>query len=81
MLSALSSFAVSFLVRFALDAFQAWQAKQTAIAEGRAQATADGARAAIVTIGQARETETAAEVAHRADAGDAAFDADFKRSA
>lgn len=79
MLSALGSFAVSFLVRFAMDAFQAWQANRTAVAQGRAEAVADGAKAAIVTISQARETETAAEVAHRADASDAAFDQDFKR--
>ena len=80
MLSALSSFAVSFLIHFAMDAFQAWQAKQTAMAQGRAEAVADGAQAALVTVGQAHETETAAEVAHRADASDAAFDQDFKRS-
>lgn len=79
MLSALGSFAVSFLVRVAMDAFQAWQANRTAVAQGHAEAVAAGAQAAIVTIGRARETETAAEAAHRADTSDAAFDQDFKR--
>lgn len=79
MLSALSSFAVSFLVRFALDAFQAWQANRTAIASGRAEAVAEGSQAALQSIGTARQEETATEVAHRADQSDAAFDPDFRR--
>ena len=79
MLSALSSFAVSFLVRFAMDAFQSWQANRTAIATGRAEAVSEGTQIALRTVGEARQEETAAEVAHRADKTDAAFDQSFKR--
>ena len=67
-------------MRFALDAFQAWQANRTAIATGRSEAVAQGSQAALQSIGTAHQEETAAEVAHRADQSDAAFDQEFRRN-
>lgn len=79
MLSTLSSFAVSFLVRFAMDAFQSWQANRTAVASGRAEAVAEGSQAALQSVSAARQEEAAADAAHRADPSDAALDQDFRR--
>ena len=79
MLSALASFAVSFLVRFAMDAFAAWRAGEAAKAAGRAEAVADGERAARQSTAQAREVEATAAADHRAADNDAAFDQSFRR--
>lgn len=79
MLSALSSFAVTFLVRLAMDVFTSWQARQDAKAAGRAEAQADGERIARASVNTAREAEADAAAAHRALDGDTAFDIDFRR--
>lgn len=79
MLSALSSFAVTFLVRLAMDVWTSWRAEQAAKAAGRAEAVADGERAARESAAQAREIEAAAATAHRASDNDTAFDTSFRR--
>ena len=79
MLSYLASFAVTFLVRLAMDVFTSWRAEQAAKAAGRAEAVADGERAARQSVALAREAEAAATVAHQANDNDAAFDQSFRR--
>lgn len=79
MLSALSSFAATFLVRLAMDAFTSWQALQDAKAAGSAEARAEGERVARASVNTAREAETDAVAAHRAHDDDAAFDQSFRR--
>lgn len=79
MLSALSSFAVTFLVRLAMDVWTSWRAEQAAKAAGRAEAVADGERAARESAVQARDIEATAAAAHRASDNDAAFDTSFRR--
>ncbi|MGX5776497.1 hypothetical protein [Methylorubrum zatmanii] len=79
MLSALTSFAITFLVRLAMDAFTFWRAQQEAKAAGRAEARADGEREARASVNTAREAEAEAAAAHRAHDDDAAFDQSFRR--
>ena len=79
MLSALSSFAVTFLVRLAMDAFTSWQAGREAKAAGWAEARAESERVARASVNTAREAEADAAAAHRAHDDDAAFDTEFRR--
>lgn len=75
-----ASFGVSFLCHVVMDLFNAWQAKRSAVAEGRAQAVAEGASAALETVAEVGRVEAEAARVHGSDASDAAFDQDFRRS-
>lgn len=57
-----------------------WASAERERGLGRAEAMAAGLTKATASIQAARAAEAEAEAAHRADATDGAFDADFKRS-
>lgn len=79
LLSALSSFAVSFLCGVVKDMFSAWQARRIAVAQGRAEAVAEGQAASLETIAVAGRVEAEAAATQAADSSDAAFDQEFRR--
>lgn len=80
LLSWLASFAASFLARAATDLWTRWRAEADAKAAGRAEAVAESQAVALDAIATARRVEAEADQAHAADATDAAFDADFRRT-
>ena len=79
MLSALSSFVVTFLVEAVSALYRDWQADRTARDAGRAEAAAAGAAEARESARAARESEADTAIRHRADPGDGAFDTSFRR--